>query len=122
MSLKQVIDEIVKRIRKTEPERQLKEQENEKEPSGKTEPDRSSTSPAVMQVEKPDRRVVPTVAQLKNNNWRKMHGIPMKRDCAKKQDQKNDDRKNVSDSDTKISNVCRRISTVIHGNMDSTRE
>ena len=36
MSLKQVIDEIVKRIRKTEPERQLKEPENEKEPSGKT--------------------------------------------------------------------------------------
>lgn len=113
--MKQVIDKIVKRIRKTEPERQLKEPENEKEPSGKTEPDRSSTSPAVAQVEKPDRRVVPTVAQLQNNNWRKMHGIPMKRDCAKKQDQKNDDRKNVSDSDTKISNVCNE-------NMDSTRE
>ena len=93
MSLKQVIDEIVKRIRKTEPERQLKEPENEKEQSGKTEPDRSSTSPAVVQVEKPDRQVVPTVAQLQNNNWRKIHGIPMKRDCEKKQDQKNDDRK-----------------------------
>ena len=88
MSLKQVIDEIVKRIRKTEPERQLKEPENEKEPSGKTEPDRSSTSPAVVQVEKPDRRVVPTVAQLQNNNWRKMHGIPMKRDCAKSKTRK----------------------------------
>lgn len=88
MSLKQVIDEIVKRIRKTEPERQLKEPENEKEPSGKTEPDRSSTSPAVAQVEKPDRRVVPTVAQLQNNNWRKMHGIPMKRDCAKNKTRK----------------------------------
>lgn len=122
MSLKQVIDEIVKKIRKTESERQSEDLENAKEQSGKTEPDRSSTSPAVVQVEKPDRRVVPIVAQLKNNNWRKMHGIPMKRDCAKKQDQKNDDRKNVSDSDTKISNVCRRISTVIHGNMDSTRE
>ena len=81
MSLKQVIVEIVKRIRKTEPE-------NEKEPSGKTEPDRSSTSPAVVQVEKPDRRVVPTVAQLQNNNWRKMHGIPMKRDCAKNKTRK----------------------------------
>ena len=88
MSLKQVIDEIVKRIRKTEPERQLKEPENGNEPSGKTEPDRSSTSPAVVQVEKPDRRVVPTVAQLQNNNWRKMHGIPMKRDCAKNKTRK----------------------------------
>lgn len=115
MSLKQVIDEIVKKIRKTESERQSEDLENAKEQSGKTEPDRSSTSLAVVQVEKPDRRVVPTVAQLKNNNWRKMHGIPMKRDCAKKQDQKNDDRKNVSDSDTKISNVCNE-------NMDSTRE
>lgn len=115
MSLKQVIDEIVKKIRKTESERQSEDLENAKEQSGKTEPDGSSTSPAVVQVEKPDRRVVPTVAQLKNNNWRKMHGIPMKRDCTKKQDQKNDDRKNVSDSDTKISNVCNE-------NMDSTRE
>lgn len=66
----------------------MKEPENEKEPSGKTEPDRSSTSPAVVQVEKPDRRVVPTVAQLQNNNWRKMHGIPMKRDCAKNKTRK----------------------------------
>ena len=84
MSLKQVIDEIVKKIRKTESERQSEDLENAKEQSGKTEPDGSSTSPAVVQVEKPDRRVVPTVAQLKNNNWRKMHGIPMKRDCTKK--------------------------------------
>ena len=88
MSLKQVIDEIVKRIRKTEPERQSEDLENAKEQSGKTEPDRSSTSPAVAQVEKPDRQVVPTVAQLQNNNWRKMHGIPMKRDCAKNKTRK----------------------------------
>ena len=88
MSLKQVIDEIVKRIRKTEPERQSEDLENAKEQSGKTE-----------------------------DAWH----TDEKR-LRKKQDQKNDDRKNVSDSDTKISNVCRRISTVIHGNMDSTRE
>ncbi len=88
MSLKQVIDEIVKKIRKTEPERQSEDLENAKEQSGKTEPDRSSTSPAVVQVKKPDRQVVPTVAQLQNNNWRKMHGIPMKRDCAKNKTRK----------------------------------
>lgn len=82
MSLKQIIDEIVKKIRKTEPERLSKKTETAKEPSEKTEPDRSNTSPAVMQVEKPDRRVTPTIAQLQSNNWRKMHGIPMKRDCA----------------------------------------
>lgn len=57
MSLKQVIDEIVKKIRKTEPERQSEDLENAKEQSGKTEPDRSSTSPAVVQVKKPDRQV-----------------------------------------------------------------
>lgn len=48
MSLQQVIDEITKKIRKTELER----------------------------------RGAPTIAQLQSNNWRKMHGIPMKRDCA----------------------------------------
>lgn len=122
MSLKQVIDEIVKRIRKTEPERQSEDLENAKEQSGKTEPDRSSTSPAVAQVEKPDRQVVPTVAQLQNNNWRKMHGIPMKRDCAKNKTRKMTIEKMCQILTPKISNVCRRISTVIHGNMDSTRE
>lgn len=83
MSLKQVIDEIVKKIRKAEPEKQSEDLKNAKEPSEKTEPDRSSTSPAVMQVEKPDRRVIHTATQLQSNNWRKMHGIPMKRDRAK---------------------------------------
>ena len=34
MSLKQVIDEIVKKIRKTEPERQSEDLENAKEQSG----------------------------------------------------------------------------------------
>lgn len=82
MSLKQIIDEIVKKIRKTEPERQSEDLENTKEPREKTEPDRSSTSPAVMQVGKADRRVVPAATQLQSNNWRKMHGIPMKRACA----------------------------------------
>lgn len=84
MSLKQIIDEIVKKIRKTEPERQPEDREIAKETSEKTESDRSSTPLASTREKRPDRRVAPTVAQLNSNNWRKMHGIPMRRDRTKK--------------------------------------
>lgn len=71
MSLKQIVDEIVKRIRGNKTEKEPEEQM-----------ERHKT----VQVDAPEEKVCKkntlSDTQIRKNNWRKMHGLPLKRKRA----------------------------------------
>ena len=71
MSLKQIVDEIVKRIRGNKTEK---------------EPEEQTTLHDTVHVDVPEEKeckknTLPAT-QIRKNNWRKMHGLPLKRKRA----------------------------------------
>ena len=71
MSLKQIVDEIVKRIRGNKTEK---------------EPEEQMYRHNIVQVDAPGEKVCKkntlSDTQIRKNNWRKMHGLPLKRKRA----------------------------------------